>query len=399
MLTHPAAAASTTEPLAVSRVRAAAPSLRIAFLIDRLNYGGAERQLVLLANTLRAAGHSVVVFVFYDGNDLESDLRAAGVRVRSLRKKGRWDIAGFLRRLVQAIAHERPNVLHSYLGVPNIVAAAIKPFFPSMRVVWAVRAADMPADCYGPLPRALETVARLLSRCPDLIIANSSAGRRHVVASGYPAPKVIVVPNGVDTDRFAPSADARLRFRQRWRIPPSDALVGLVARIDPVKGHATFLQAARLLAERKHVRFACVGDGPEPLKLALRQQAEALGLGDALTWIPAQADVNAVYNGLDVLCSSSVSEGFPNVVAEAMACGVPCVVTDVGDSALVTGPEGCVVPPRDATALADGIRRLLDVLPAERARMARANREWIVSQFSVITLRRRSEQAILSLRT
>jgi glycosyltransferase involved in cell wall biosynthesis len=372
--------------------------MRIAFLIDRLNYGGAERQLVVLANTLSQAGHTVVVLVFYDDNVLEPELRASGVRIRSLRKRGRWDIAGFMRRLLVALRQERPDVLHSYLGVPNILAAMIKPLFPSMNVVWAVRASDMPLHWYGSLPRLLDVLARLLSICPDLIIANSSAGRRHVVAAGYPARKVVVVHNGIDTDRFTPSADARARFRRQWHVPPEHALVGLVGRIDPVKDHATFLRAARILIGRSDVRFACIGDGPEPWRHALREQAEALGLEDAVIWIPAQADMTEVYNGLDVLCSSSVSEGFPNVVAEAMACGVPCVVTDVGDSARVVGRHGRVVPAGDAYAIADGIAQLLKTPLADRARMAAANRAWISQEFSVTMLRRGSEAAIRSVR-
>ncbi|HWF86441.1 MAG TPA: glycosyltransferase [Vicinamibacterales bacterium] len=373
-------------------------ALRIAFLIDRLNHAGAAQQLVMLAKALRDAGHSVVVIVFYDDSPLEADLRRSGVPVRTLGKQGRWDTLGFVRRLVSVVEQERPDVLHSYLGVPNLLAVVLKPLLPPVKIVWAVRASDIRMQWYGWIPRMLDGLAPLLSCVPDLIIANSVAGQRHAVARGYPALKVVVVSNGIDTGRFAPCFDARTRFRHRWRIGAHDKLVGLVGRLDPIKDHATFLRAARMLtAARSDVRFACVGDGPDGYTIKLQRLAANLGLGDRIVWVPNQTDMNEVYNGLDVLCSTSLSEGFPNVVAEAMACGVPCVVTGVGDSARVVGRYGVAIPARDAQALADGIHAVLQTPVREIARIAGARRAWIASQFSLDRLLQASERALGSL--
>lgn len=373
-------------------------ALRIAFLIDRLNHDGAARQLVVLAKALRAVGHSVVVIAFYDDNPLEAELVRSGVAVRTLGKRSRWDIVPFLRRLASTVTQERPDVLHSYLGVPNLLAVGLKPWFPPVKIVWAVRASDTRMQWYGWIPQILDGLAPLLSRYPDLIVANSIAGRQHAVERGYPPEKVVVVSNGIDTARFGPCADARMHFRARWRIAPTDMLVGVVGRLDPIKDHATFLRAAGLLrTARGHVRFACVGDGPDDYVFHMRRLAASLGLRDRVVWVPNQTDMSEVYNGLDVLCSTSLSEGFPNVVAEAMACGVPCVVTDVGDSARVAGRYGIAIPPGDARALADGIRAVLDTPDRERARTASARRSWIASEFSVDRLVRSSERALVSL--
>jgi glycosyltransferase involved in cell wall biosynthesis len=373
-------------------------ALRIAFLIDRLNQAGAARQLVMLATALRDAGHAVVVIAFYDDNPLEAELLRAGVGVRMLGKQGRWETAGFLRRLIAAIERERPDVLHSYLGVPNLLTVALKPWLPSVKIVWALRASDTRMQWYGWIPRILDGLAPLLSRYPDLIIANSVSGQLHAVARGYPANKVVVVFNGIDTDRFSPCFQARARFRHRWGIGHGDKLVGLVGRLDPIKNHATFLRAAAMLAvARRDVRFACVGDGPDDYTQSVQWLAASLGLRDRVVWIPGQADMTAVYNGLDVLCSTSISEGFPNVVAEAMACGVPCVVTDVGDSVRVVGRHGVAVTTGDARALAEGIRVLLATPCGELARRAEARRAWIGSEFSVSRLLRASERALGSL--
>jgi len=373
-------------------------ALRIAFLIDRLNQAGAARQLVMLASALRDAGHSVVVIVFYGDGALDAELARAGVSVRVLNKRGRWDTFGFVRRLIDVIGQERPDVLHSYLGVPNLLAVVLRPWFPPVKIIWAVRASDTRMQWYGWLPRILDSVAPLLSRFPDLIIANSVAGRQHAVERGYPAGKVVVVFNGIDSERLGPCFDARLRFRTRLGIAPHHALVGLVGRIDPIKDHATFFRAAGMLAaKRPDVRFACVGDGAADYVQRMRRLAEAVGLEGRVVWVPGQTDMNEVYNGLDVLCSTSLSEGFPNVVAEAMACGVPCVVTDVGDSARVVGRHGVAIPTEDPSALAGQIGAVLDRPSRERARIAAAGRAWVAGEFSIDRLARASERAIAAL--
>jgi glycosyltransferase involved in cell wall biosynthesis len=372
--------------------------LRIAFLIDRLNHAGAARQLVLLARALHDAGHSVIVIVFYDDdNPLESELRTAGIRVRSLGKRSRWEIVRFYRRALRAVRQEEAEVLHSYLGVPNLFAVALKAGVRSTKIVWAVRASDTRMQWYGWIPRILEALSPALSRYADLIVANSFAGRAYIVTSGYPPDKVIVIPNGIETACFIPSAEGRARFRERLGLGPAVPLVGIVGRLDPIKDHPTFLRAARIVAARTDARFVCVGDGPDTYRRELQDLAAQLGIEARVLWVPSQSNMTDVYNGLDVLASSSVSEGFPNVVAEAMACGVPCVVTDVGDSARVAGRYGCTVPARDPRALADGIHQVLTIPPGERPRMADARRAWVGREFSCDRLLRASERALGSL--
>ena len=177
-------AAPDRAPSPTSGGAAPASTLRIAFLIRSLGYGGAERQLVVLASALRARGHTVSVLTFYPGGELEPELRNAGVRVRSLEKRGRWDIATFLASLRRALREESPDVLHSYLVVPNIVAATIRPLFPGARVVWGERASNMDLSHYDWVSRFSSGLARRLCRVPDLLIVNSRAGFEYAVAGG-----------------------------------------------------------------------------------------------------------------------------------------------------------------------------------------------------------------------
>ncbi|MGA9774279.1 MAG: glycosyltransferase [Blastocatellia bacterium] len=372
--------------------------MRITFLIRSLNYGGAERQLVALAKRLHKNGHQVAVAVFYAGGPLENDLTEAGIDLLSLEKRGRWDVPGFVRRLVQLIRRQRPDVLHSYLGIPNILTALLKPVFPQTRMAWGVRASNMDFDRYDWTARVSYRIECRLSRFADLIIVNSQAGLEYAATNGFPKETMMVIPNGIDTAAFEIDPAARAKVRAEWRVAGDEILVGLVGRLDPMKDHPTFLQAAaRLAKDRKDLRFVCVGDGPLDYREQLHAMGRSLKLSDRLIWAGARRDMRAVYNALDMMVSaSSYGEGFSNVVGEAMACGVPCVVTDVGDSAWIVGNSGEVAPPRNAEALGSAIARLAGKVGAG-ACDRHSNRQQVIERFSVIQLETKTEAALLRL--
>jgi glycosyltransferase involved in cell wall biosynthesis len=318
--------------------------------------------------------------------------------VRSLEKRGRWDIASFLIKLHRAVREESPHVLHGYLGMPNIFAGATRPLFPGVRIVWGERASNMDLRHYDWLSRFSTGLGQVLSHTPDLIIVNSRAGFEHAASRRYPREKMIVIPNGIDADRFAPDAVARRRVRHEWHVSTTERLVGLVGRLDPVKDHRTFLAAAAHLArDRGDVRFVCVGDGDPQYGREMQQLAATLGIADRVSWVPGRADMPAVYNALDVACVSSTSEGFPNVLAEAMSCGVPCVATDVGDVSWLLGRPDSIAPVGDARGLADRMGALLDLDANATAAIAHEQRTRVVTQFSVMSLVSNTERALASL--
>lgn len=365
------------------------------FLTRSLDRGGAERQLVVLAKGLARRGHAVAVAVFFGGGVYEAELAEAGVRVINLGKKGRWDIPSFLNRLMRLLRKERPAVLHSYLGVPNILATIIKPFLPGTRIVWGVRASNVDLSRYDWLSRLVYSLECRLARFADCIIANSYAGRRYAVTNGFPEDKIVVVQNGISTDYFRFDPEGRQLVRSAWGLDDDKILVGLVARLDPMKDHLTFLDAAnRITGERGDVRFVCVGGGSGAYVDKVKQQATVLGLADKLIWADAQDNMPAIYSALDIAVSSSLGEGFSNTIAEAMSCSVPCVVTDVGDSALIVGGEGYVVAPGDGCALAVAIQQLASRPLEERRALGEVCRTRIASEFGVDRLIHRTEHAL-----
>lgn len=368
--------------------------IKLTFLVRSLDYGGAQRQLVTLAKALDQDRFDVTVISFYSGQPLEKELANSGVRFISLEKRGRWDVIAFLPRLIHQVRLIRPDVLHGYLDIPNLLALFIKPFVHA-RVVWGIRAAEIDLRKYDWLMWLAAQLERIFARFADLIIVNSVAGFERHVAKGLPPRKMVVIPNGIDTDMFKPDRKAETNLRAQWGISEYTKLIGTVGRVDPMKDLPVFLEAAAIVAgKRDDVRFACVGAGPESYLLRLKELANELGIADLLLWTGARADISAVYNALDVFCSSSYGESFPNAIAEAMACGVPGVVTDVGDSASIVGECGIVVSPRNPEALAAG---LISSLETDRDETGRKARTRIVEKFGVRQLAERTEKHLLAL--
>lgn len=371
---------------------------KILFLSRSLERGGAERQLVTLAAGLHQKGWPVSVACFYAGGAFQRDLERAGVKVFDLRKHGRWDVFGFLWRLLRLFRDAQPDVVHGYLPVPNMLALLARLVRPRTKVAWGVRASNMDLSQYDWLARVTFHAQCKLAHHVDLIIANSWAGMSYHIEHGFPVRGIQVIPNGIDTARFCFDAVGRKRLRAQWGIPQGALVIGLVGRLDPMKDHPNFLQAAACLAVVHPLwHFVCVGDGAAAYRVELINQGASLGLTGRLVWVGAHDDMVAAYSALDIACSSSsFGEGFPNVVAEAMACGRPCVVTNVGDSARVVGDHGVLVTPRDPAALAEGIEHMYRHMMREAGAFSLVVRERVVEQFSVDSLIQHTGAALQS---
>jgi glycosyltransferase involved in cell wall biosynthesis len=356
----------------------------ILLLIPQLSSGGAERQLVALATGLKRMGYPVKVAVFYAGMPMEAGLLEAKVPIINL-NKSRWGFPILYYHLIGMIRRERPDVLYSYLSLPNDWSVLVKPWSPSTRIVWGIRVSNLDLHNYDWQGRMTYILEAKLARFANQIICNSFAGAEAAIKRGIPRKKLSVIPNGIDVKQFRPIRASRDLFRRELKFTKKEKLIGLVGRLDLMKDHANFLQAAALLAqERKDVRFICVGSGEKSYGAQLRKLAGNLGLEKILTWTGDRQDMEHVYNGLDILVlPSSYGEGFANVVGEAMACGVPCVVTDVGDSALIVDRTGEIVPPKDPRALKEGMARMLKRIEHEKEKLTRNCRQRIVNEFSV----------------
>jgi glycosyltransferase involved in cell wall biosynthesis len=367
--------------------------MKITFLVRSMGIGGAERQLCVLCRELGRRGHDVSVMLYYGGGALEAELRALAVPLLDLKKKGRWRNLGFLARFVRAVRRARPDVLYALLPVSNLLALTVRQFGGGCAIACGVRASDVHRsrlDWLARLTAGLER--RLVVPHADVVIVNSHTGARYLCA-GRESPNVVVIENGIEAQAFAFDAEGREAMRAAWNAPPQTAVIGAVARLDPIKDHGTLLRAFALLRQvHPEARLICVGTGSESHAAELQALARGLGLETAVRWVPHETRLRALYSAFDVLCLTSISEGFPNVLAEAMAAGVPCVATDVGDAGRILSSADFLVPPGEPKLLASALQQALvqgRTFSAQRA-------EKIVREFSPERLAERTEHALLA---
>ncbi len=375
---------------------------RVMFLIPSLVAHGAERQLCELVAHMDPDRFEIHLVVFYDpadclGGDLTPEVaRLPHVRLHSLHK--RRGPAGYLvalPRLLALVLRTDPEILHGYLdgNLPALLVGA--PL--RKRLVWGIRATSVTERLSGP-GQALFKATLWFARYVDLVIFNSQAGRSSHQALGMRARGTLVIPNGFDTGRFRPDASAGARLRAAWGVPAQAPLLGIVGRLDPVKDHPTFLRAAARVGQvLPEAHFVCVGAGPEDYAARLKALARDLGIDGRVHWAGHCDDMAAAYNALSLLILSSLREGFPNAVGEAMACGVPCVATRVGDAGLLIGETGCVTAVADDQALAGAALALLAESPQACLERAQAARARICERFSCQALARHSQEALLGL--
>lgn len=348
--------------------------MRITVLLRSFTRGGAERQAAVAAASLARRGHEVEVVVFRDGPAYQDELGQAGLRPVALDGPRALLPLAFVRH----VRRRRPDVVLSYLPGPNLVATCAR-LAPGRRpgVVWGIRATDLRLDTEHPLARLVGRVEPMASRWCDVAVANAAAARSDAQGRGVRPRRFDVVPNTVDTDRWVPDPGARAARRMEWGVGPDVPVVGRVGRLHPMKDVPSFLSAlARVRRDRPDAVGVVAGTGDAATTTELRAVATRLGLDRAVTWLGDVDDARGLYPGFDVAVSSSAwGEAFPNVVAEALACGVPCVGTDVGATAELLDDPRWVVPPGDPDALAGAIERVLALDPVERSRVSGRGRD------------------------
>lgn len=320
--------------------------LRIMHVITGLNLGGAETWLTRLLLRLPVERFACRVVSLMDGGELSGVVRGLGVPVESLGMgRGVPDPRG-LWRLARLMRAHRPQVVQTWLYHADLLGLlAARMSGCGAAVSWGLRCAYMDLAGYGLGTRLTLSACVALSGCPEAVTANSRAGAAHHLALGYRPRRMEVLENGVDGERFRPDAEARERLRREWGLPEGAPLIGLVARVDHMKGHAVFCRAAEaLLRARPDARFLFCGTGTQPGGTELDDLIARHGLAGAAVRLGRREDVAQVYAALDVLVLPSLGEGFPNAVLEALACGVPCVCLDVGDARVMCGPGGLVAP-------------------------------------------------------
>lgn len=363
--------------------------MKILLLIRSLDPGGAERQVLELAKGLVARGAEAHIAVFYSGGRLEDELFGiSDITLHDLQKGGRWRVASLILNFRNLICNQKFDVVYGFLSTGNLLALFSRIFRNSARIWWGIRDSNTDYSVYDPLIQILSTLQVLLSPFADKIIINSYAGYSDYLRKGFFKKKMHIIRNGVDTNYFKSNHVVRAEMRNRLGFSNDTILIGNVARLHPKKDHAMFLHAARLLkAKKKNIHFLCTGGHSfmcNQYAEELKKLCNNLELNDVVHWLGDRQDIPNFLNAIDIFTwTSRFGEGFPNVIAEAMACEVPCVVTDCGDSKLIVGDLFRTVGVSDPGSLLEGWMYLLEMGEEERRQLGVLARDRIMRIFSI----------------
>jgi len=360
----------------------------VAHVISGLGYGGAERALANLLLQERAkeklAPGQTVISLSGDGV-YGPILRRAGVEVVALDAHGIVNLIRSVRRTAHLIRAEQADVVKCWMYHANLVgtvAALLSGRRRLLRLYWGIRCSDMDVSRYSWSLAWARRFGSWLSSLPDLIVVNSFRGAAVHARLGYRMSQFGVFDNGVDIDRFRPDDGHRRRWRQELGLPEDAFVIGIVARVDPMKGY-DILRAA--LIDCPGVHCIAIGGGTE--KLPQSEQFRGFGPSDK---------VEELLPALDVLVSpSAFGEGWSNAVAEAMAAGLPVIATDVGDATRIVADTGIIVPPGDVEALANAIRGL-QYDPERRRALGVAARKRVLERFTLEICAARYEQLLVN---
>lgn len=367
---------------------------RIVHVIPRLEVGGAERMLLEISSRLERSSFDQRVISLADRGPLAEPLEDAGVPVDAAGLDPWFPNPIALARLVRLLRDARPDLVQTWLYKADLLGGLASLLTGRVPLLWNVRQTAL--EPVGRLRTNIATAsacARLSGRLPTLIVCASEEAARAHAAMGYRSDKLRVVPNGVDTDRFRPDPVARARVRAELGLPERAPLVGLVARFDPQKDHATFAAAARLILDTvPEARFALCGRRISWDNVELVRLLDDAGIRGSVLLLGVRPDIPAITAALDLAVSSSAfGEAFSVATLEAMATGVPCVATDAGNARSLIGSTGRVVPTRDPTALAVDILELLRLPEIVRREIGISARQRVETQYSIDTAVRRYE--------
>lgn len=359
--------------------------ISILHVITGLNTGGAEKMLYRLLSATDRTLFAPVVISLGDFGSQGALISSLGIPVTAMNMTSGIPSVSALWRFAREVRRIRPDIIQGWMYHGNLAATLGSYVCAGHPVsVWNVRQSLYEVDKEKRLTRWVIGLSAKLSSQPVTILYNSVASAGQHQEFGFRKEKTRIIPNGFDVSESVPDGAARARIRGEIGVSDRVVLIGLIGRYHPLKDHVNFLQAAHLLAEHcADVHFLLAGSGLNWENEVLVKQIQSFGLLDRVHLLDERSDVAALNAALDIAASSSLGEAFPNVVGEAMSCAVPCVVTDVGDSAMIVGESGRIVPPSNHVALAQGLMELIDLGEDGRKRLGEMARHRIENNFSL----------------
>ncbi len=364
--------------------------MKIVHIITGLSVGGAEMMLYnLLSRTHRDRFYPIVVSLM-DRGTLGDRILALDIPVYSLgMQPGMLPTPDILWKLIRTLRHLQPDLIQGWMYHGNLAAQFASRFFtPKVPVIWGIHHSIAQLDAEKQMTQVIIKLSAKISQLPKHVVFVSQTSRAQHAAVGYCQRNSCVIPNGFDTTLFQPAWETRTKVRSTLGLATDTLLIGLFCRYHPMKDHANFLRAAALLSKNyPNVHFLLAGTDVTPANQELQRLIGNLGLSQQVHLLGERSDIPYLMSALDIATlASAYGEAFPLVIGEAMACGVPCVVTDVGDSKWIVGDTGKVIPPKNSQALADAWQELITIGTIARTALGKAARARIQQNFALDTV-------------
>jgi len=380
---------ATPEPMSTGKIDRLI-QMKIVHVIVGLEVGGAELMLkrLLLANKNKDIEQTVISLT--QVGKVGKMLGDAGIEVIALEMRSARDFPRTLVKLTGVLKRSGADVVQTWMYHADLLGGMAARLAGKRNVIWGIRGTVTQQPQKSSTRIVLQLCAAMSRRLPTVIVCCAESARLSHSKLGYDSSKMVVIANGYDFAQFDIAPSERATMRAQIGLADTDVVIGIVGRFHPLKDHENFVRAAGLVAARHpNAKFLMVGRDLRESNKLLMGWLHATGFGERFILLGERSDVPACLSAMDIFGLSSQSEGFPNVVAEAMFMERPCVVTDAGDAAVVVGDKGIVVPVRDAAALAAGFELLLAKSPLERHELGVQARERIRSEYAIERTRAR----------
>lgn len=360
--------------------------MKILFTVRSLNIGGTERQILSMSNMLIKYGHEVEIARIYPNGDLEKN---TDITLHDLSKN-------FFRRafdIRNLFINGNYDVVYSFLPNMNLFSSLVAKTINKRKlpkIIWGIRSSSLDPNDYTKKVRFIYRLEKLFSGSPDLIITNSDAALHEYIEKGFPRKKIFTIPNIINHNYFKNISSEKMSVYQEFEIPNNMKLIGVFARIHPMKDHMNLLRAIKLINETKNIyknkiSLICVGGVAvkEVKSHYYKNLLEFSNLNLNVKWISERQDIPRLMSACDLtVLPSDSGEGFPNSIAESMSCEIPIVATNIGDSKKIISSFGKIVPIKDPQSLSNSILEILEMDENTIKKTSSEGRKSIINRFS-----------------
>jgi len=369
-------------------------SKRIVHIITGLNAGGAENMLYALLSKSDQSRFSANVISLTNIGPVGEKIQTLGIPVTALGMNAKAPNPWAIVRIGSYLRQMSADIVQTWMYHADLIGGVAARLAGKIPVVWGIHHTTLnPNSDKRSTILVVKTCSKLSKWIPARIVCCAKISRSLHVSLGYDEQKMLVIQNGFDLDRFCPNKTAYRKLREELRIPEKTLLIGLIGRFHPQKGHRTFIEAAaRLHTCHPDVHFVLCGNDVTWKNLDLVRWIDSAGIREQCHLLGCRDDMPRIQASLDIGTSASHSEAFPMVIGEEMACGVPCVVTDVGDSAHIVGDTGIAIPPKDPDALAQAWEKMISLGSDYRFKLGERARQRIRGNFDLNIIVRRYEE-------